>query len=172
MKKFLLLILLALSCNCFAHETTVVLLTGLPCAGKTTIANGLHDLFPESVVIDGDVVRSTINKDLGFTKEDREENLRRVIEMTKMVSHSTPLVFLAFVSPYDSIRQEMKDEIEGAGMTFCEVFVHAPLETCIERDCKGMYAKGLRRKSRSASACSREKQRRGVLVCKRAQRDG
>jgi len=129
-----------------AYCKNVILLTGLPCAGKTTIAKEFHRLLPGSVLLDGDEVRKTINKDLAFTKKDREENLRRVVEMTKLVSRSSEYVILSFVSPYENIRTYMKNAFEKEGIKFYEVFVNAPLKVCIQRDVKGMYQKAIDKK--------------------------
>lgn len=143
MKKFLFLCTIASALSLQAAEKTVVLFTGLPCAGKTTISKKVHEHLPNSVMIDGDAVRKTINKDLGFSKEDREENLRRVVEMAKLVAESTPLTLLSFVSPYEGIRAHLRSEFEKSGIKFLEVFVNAEQKTCIDRDVKGMYAKAL-----------------------------
>jgi adenylylsulfate kinase len=130
-------------CISFLNAKTVVLFTGLPCAGKTTIAQSVHKACPNSVILDADEVRQTINKDLSYTKEDREENLRRVTQMAILMSKSSPLVLLCFVSPYDEIRKYMREEIEKEQINFYEVHVKTSLEECIRRDVKGMYKKAI-----------------------------
>ena len=113
MNKFLLLFLVAVSP---AFSGSVVWFTGLPCAGKTTIAKQFHEFFPNSVIIDGDVVRKAINTDLGFTKEDRVENLRRVREMAKVCLHSTETVLVSVVSPYQSVRDYAENKLRVQGI--------------------------------------------------------
>lgn len=140
-RNFLLLTLF-----CAAHvfgQKTAVWLTGLPCSGKTTIAVEFNKLFPSSVVLDGDQVRKSINADLGFSKEDREENLRRISAIGVNALQSVDTVLIACVSPYQSVRDNARKMFEEAGYTFLEVFVNAPVELCSERDVKGMYKKAL-----------------------------
>ncbi|MCB1109881.1 MAG: adenylyl-sulfate kinase [Chlamydiia bacterium] len=122
---------------------TTIWLTGLPCSGKTTIANYIHQQIPNSVVLDGDDVRKSLNSDLGFTPQDRKENLRRISEMAKIILDSVPVVIISVVSPRQEVRDAARELIEGEEVRFYEVFVDAPLETCIERDVKGMYKKAL-----------------------------
>jgi|GEM_PF-209107 len=127
----------------FATEKRAIWLTGLPCSGKTTIAREFNKRFESSVVVDGDDIRKNINSDLGFSKEDREENLRRITEIGKVVLTSVDTVIIACVSPYQSVRDAARTSFEAAGYTFYEVYVNAPVETCIERDVKGMYKKAI-----------------------------
>lgn len=122
---------------------TTIWLTGLPCSGKTTIANYIHEQIPNSVVLDGDAVRHRLNSDLGFSPEDRKENLRRISEMAKIILESVPVVIISVVSPKQDVRDTAREMIEGEDIRFYEVFVDAPLELCIERDVKGMYKKAL-----------------------------
>ena len=122
---------------------TTIWLTGLPCSGKTTIANYIHEQIPNSVILDGDVVRKNLNSDLGFTPKDRKENLRRISEMAKIILDSVPVVIISVVSPRQEVRDDAREMIEGGAVQFYEVFVDAPLETCIDRDVKGMYKKAL-----------------------------
>ncbi len=116
-------------------------LTGLPSSGKTTLANNLHQLFSESnvssVVIDGDIFRSAFCNDLGFSLNDRHENVRRAARLARLVNSSGVLSVAAFVSPTIAIRQEAR-EIIGQD-SFIEVFVHAPMSICSQRDIKGLY---------------------------------
>ena len=125
------------------HPSRVVWLTGLPGSGKSTIADAavrrLHAMGVHTYVLDGDNVRTGLNKDLGFTAEDRAENVRRVAEVAKLMSDAGLVVFVALVSPYQSDREAAKALFpEG---DFLEVYVDTPVEVCAERDPKGLYAK-------------------------------
>ena len=125
------------------HPNRVVWLTGLPGSGKSTIADStvrrLHAMGVHTYVLDGDNVRTGLNKDLGFTAEDRAENVRRVAEVAKLMSNAGLVVFVALVSPYRADR-EAAAALFGEG-DFLEVFVDTPVEVCAERDPKGLYAK-------------------------------
>lgn len=116
-------------------------LTGLSGAGKTTIAKIVEkDLQARGIKIerlDGDVVRQSLTRDLGFSKEDRDKNIERVTFVAKLLSRNEVGVIASFISPYQAIRDMVREETTN----FIEVFVHAPLEVCAERDVKGMYAK-------------------------------
>jgi adenylyl-sulfate kinase len=117
--------------------------TGLSGAGKTTIATALaerlkaHGLKIER--LDGDVVRRELTRDLGFSKEDRDKNIERVTFVARLLSRNGVGVLAAFISPYREIRAMARRETTG----FIEVFVNAPLEVCIQRDTKGMYARAI-----------------------------
>jgi len=121
----------------------VVWLTGLPGSGKSTIADAaearLHALGVHTFVLDGDNVRTGLNKDLGFTPEDRAENVRRVAEAAKLMLEAGLVVIVALVSPFRTDRRSAKDIFEPG--EFLEVFVDTPVELCAERDPKGLYAK-------------------------------
>ena len=121
----------------------VVWLTGLPGSGKSTIADAaerrLHAMGIHTYVLDGDNVRTGLNKDLGFTPEDRAENVRRVAEASKLMLDAGLVVLVALVSPFRSDRRAAR-EIFDAG-DFLEVYVDTPVEICAERDPKGLYAK-------------------------------
>jgi adenylylsulfate kinase len=121
----------------------VVWLTGLSGSGKTTIAAGTERmLFAEgrmTVVLDGDNVRAGINNNLGFSEEDREENIRRIAEVAKLFKESGVITFCCFVSPTNKIRKLAK-EIIGVN-DFLNVYVGTTLEECEKRDVKGLYAK-------------------------------
>ncbi len=125
------------------HPARVIWLTGLPGSGKSTIADSavrkLHSLGVHTYVLDGDNVRTGLNKDLGFTPEDRAENVRRVAEVGKLMRDSGIVVFVALVSPYRTDR-ESAARLFGPG-EFLEVYVDTPVEVCAERDPKGLYAK-------------------------------
>ncbi len=125
------------------HASKVVWLTGLPGSGKSTIADAtvrrLHALGVHTYVLDGDNVRTGLNKDLGFTAEDRAENVRRVAEVAKLMKDAGLVVFVALVSPYRSDREAAAGLFDEGD--FLEVFVDTPVEVCAERDPKGLYAK-------------------------------
>jgi bifunctional enzyme CysN/CysC len=125
------------------HRGKVLWLTGLPGSGKSTISDSavrkLHALGVHTYVLDGDNVRMGLNKDLGFTPEDRAENVRRVAEVAKLMMDAGVVVFVALVSPFRSDRRAAK-ELFDAG-DFLEVYVDTPVEVCAERDPKGLYAK-------------------------------
>ena len=117
--------------------------TGLSGAGKSTIANlvdkRLHAMGYHSFVLDGDNVRHGLNKDLGFTDEDRVENIRRVAEVAKLMADAGLIVLVSFISPFRAERR-MARELFATG-EFLEVFVDTPLEEAERRDVKGLYAK-------------------------------
>ena len=127
------------------HRAFVVWLTGLSGAGKSTLADMLEQYLFEMglnvYVLDGDNIRTGINKDLDFSKEGRKENIRRVAEVAKLFCDAGVIVITAFISPYAEDRKMARDII-GAD-DFIEVFVDASLECCIKRDVKGLYAKAL-----------------------------
>ena len=120
--------------------------TGLSGAGKSTLAYALQDkLIKQGMnvyVLDGDVLRTGINTDLGFSPEDRAENVRRVGEIAKLMVNANVTVLVALISPYKKDRDKARHLFEAG--QFIEVFVDAPLDTCIERDVKGLYAKAKR----------------------------
>jgi len=117
--------------------------TGLPCSGKTTLALKLNEELkkrgyqPEP--LDGDVTRKYLSKGLGFSKEDRDENIRRVGFVCSLLTRHGAITTAAFVSPYRSIRAEIREMIGR----FVEVYVKCAIEQCIERDVKGMYKKAI-----------------------------
>ena len=121
----------------------VVWFTGLSGAGKSTIANlvekRLHALGRHTYLLDGDNVRHGLNRDLGFTEEDRVENIRRVAEVAKLMVDAGLIVLTAFISPFRAERR-MARELMGEG-EFCEVYVATPIEEAEKRDVKGLYAK-------------------------------
>jgi bifunctional enzyme CysN/CysC len=125
------------------HGGKVVWLTGLPGSGKSTIADAavrrLHALGVHTYVLDGDNVRTGLNKDLGFTSEDRAENVRRVAEVGKLMRDAGLVVFVALVSPYRADRESAAALFEAD--EFLEVYIDTPVEVCAERDPKGLYAK-------------------------------
>ena len=117
--------------------------TGLPCSGKTTIADGLAEVLRNKGLrverLDGDIVRKELTSDLGFSKEDRDENIKRVTFVSKLLTRNGVAVLASFVSPYRRRRDISREEIGD----FIEVYVRCPIEVCMERDIKGMYKKAL-----------------------------
>ena len=117
--------------------------TGLPSCGKTTIAESGRDNSKKKDYkveqLDGDIVRKILSKDLGFSKQDRDENIRRAIVLAKTLTHDNIVVLASFVSPYRKQRREARKEIQK----FIEVYVRCPVEICIQRDVKGLYKKAL-----------------------------
>ncbi|QDT44549.1 putative adenylyl-sulfate kinase [Gimesia alba] len=130
-------------CKQNGHKGAVLWFTGLSGSGKSTIANTVdHKLFEmgkHTFVLDGDNIRMGLNKNLGFSPEDRTENIRRIGEVSKLYNDAGILVMTAFISPYREDRDQVR-EILGDG-EFIEVYVKASLETCEERDPKGLYKK-------------------------------
>jgi len=118
--------------------------TGLPSAGKSTLSRLLHETFDEAgltaEILDGDEVRQRLTRDLGFTKEDREENIRRIAYVSKLLTRVGAIAIVAAISPYRESRNLARAEIGN----FIEVYVECPLQTCMERDVKGLYAKAKR----------------------------
>lgn len=125
------------------HHSAVFYFTGLSGSGKSTIANAVADeLFRQgknTYVLDGDNMRHGLNNDLGFSDEDRVENIRRVGEVAKILVDSGQIVFTAFISPFVSDRKTVRDLL--AENEFIEVYIDCPLEECEERDPKGLYEK-------------------------------
>ena len=122
--------------------------TGLPSSGKSTTAFTLeHELISLgylAYVLDGDNVRHGLNKNLGFSADDREENIRRIGEVAKLFADAGVITMTSFISPYRKER-DMARKIHGeAGLRFVEVFVDTPVEICEERDPKGLYKKARR----------------------------
>lgn len=125
------------------HLSFVVWFTGLSGSGKSTLANMVEKKLFESGIhtfsLDGDNVRNGLNKNLGFSREDRVENLRRIAEVSKLFVDSGSLVIASFISPLKSDRDFVKGIIGDDD--FVEVFVNTPLEVCESRDVKGLYKK-------------------------------
>ena len=128
------------------HQPAIVWFTGLSASGKSTIADIVEQKLAaqnhHTYVLDGDNFRHGLNKDLGFTDEDRVENIRRVAEVARILADSGHIVMTAFISPFRHERRLAK-EIAG-DINFIEVFVDTPLEECEARDPKGLYAKARR----------------------------
>jgi len=131
-----------------AKKGCVIWLTGLPGSGKTSIARALEEeikkLNHKVEVLDGDEVRKWLSPEAGFTREDRERHLRRVAHVARLLAKNGVIVICSFVSPYRSIRNEIRNIVESDDIRFLEVFVKCSLEECIRRDPKGLYKKALR----------------------------
>ncbi|XP_050393584.1 bifunctional 3'-phosphoadenosine 5'-phosphosulfate synthase isoform X2 [Patella vulgata] len=120
-------------------------LTGLSGAGKTTISFALEEYLVSQGIpaysLDGDNVRTGLNKNLGFTPEDREENIRRISEVSKLFADGGIICISSFISPYAKDRDEARRLHEQAGLNFFECYVNTPINICEERDVKGLYKK-------------------------------
>lgn len=119
-------------------------LTGLPSSGKSTLARLLHNALDDMglavEVLDGDEVRQRLTKGLGFTKEDRDENISRIAYVAKLLTRVGAVAIAAAISPYREIRDRARTEIGN----FVEIHVNCPLAVCMQRDVKGLYAKAMR----------------------------
>lgn len=117
--------------------------TGLPSSGKSTIAdlvaNKLRKLGLKVERLDGDIVRKSLSRDLGFSKEDRDKNIERVTFVAKLLTRNGVAVITSFISPYRIMRANARKEIGN----FVEVYVKCPIEICMQRDTKGMYKRAL-----------------------------
>ena len=124
------------------QKGVVVWFTGVSGAGKTTIANELDQLLiannNHSYILDGDIFRSGLSSDLSFTKNDREENLRRIKYVAAMFCDAGIISLVTFISPFTADRQKVRDLL---GESYIEVFVKTSLETAEKRDPKGLYKK-------------------------------
>jgi adenylylsulfate kinase len=127
------------------HKSVVAWFTGLSASGKSTIAHAVErELFQRkcrSFVFDGDNVRHGLCSDLGFSKEDRAENIRRIGEMVKLFSEAGIISLTAFISPFKADRKKVKDLVGDE--FFIEVYCHCPLEVCEQRDVKGHYRRAI-----------------------------
>ena len=125
------------------QKPAILWFTGLSGSGKSTIANiveqALNLTGHHTMLLDGDNVRHGLNRDLGFTEVDRVENIRRVSEVAKLMVDSGLIVICSFISPYAADRQMARTLVDAS--EFIEIFVDTPLEDCIKRDPKGLYAK-------------------------------
>lgn len=125
------------------HSSLVLWFTGLPSSGKSTLANELEKILMQSscrtYILDGDNVRMGLCKDLGFSAEDREENIRRIGEVSKLFMDAGAIVLSAFVSPYRKDRDAVRELVEEG--EFVEIFVKCSVEQCETRDVKGLYKK-------------------------------
>ena len=125
------------------HKGAVFWLCGLSGSGKSTLAVELEKKHASesihSIVLDGDNLRSTLNKDLGVSEEDREENLRRVSEVAKLLVGNGVVVIVSFITPLEKFRAQAKNIIGAAD--YFEIYIHASFEICRQRDVKGLYEK-------------------------------
>lgn len=124
-----------------SDEGCVVWFTGLPCSGKSSIADEVSERLRESdrrvERLDGDIVRQSICADLGFNKKDINENAKRITFVSKLLSRNGTIVLCSFISPFRAIRYEISEQVTN----FIEVYVFADKVTCSQRDVKGMWAK-------------------------------
>jgi bifunctional enzyme CysN/CysC len=127
------------------HKGAVIWLTGLSGSGKSTLSHELErelfNLNHNVYVLDGDNIRHGLNSNLGFSPEDRVENIRRVAEVAKLLADAGVIAVTAFISPYRQDRRRAREIVLESGCDFYEVFVDAPLEVCEQRDPKGLYRK-------------------------------
>jgi adenylylsulfate kinase len=127
----------------YNYRSCVIWFTGLSAAGKSTLANSLttrlHMIGVKGYVLDGDNIRHGLNKDLGFSPEDRKENIRRIGEVAKLFVDAGVIAMTAFISPYREDRKTARDLLKED--EFIEVFVKCSLSECEKRDPKGIYKK-------------------------------
>ncbi|MGH9628593.1 MAG: adenylyl-sulfate kinase [Bryobacteraceae bacterium] len=125
------------------HKGFTLWFTGLSGAGKSTIServlNRLKEAGAKVELLDGDVVRTHLSRGLGFSKEDRDINIRRIGFVCELLSRNGVIALVAAISPYRAVREEVRARIPG----FVEVYVHCPVEVLAERDVKGLYKKAL-----------------------------
>lgn len=125
------------------HQSFILWFTGLSASGKSSVANAfarrLFDRGNQAFVLDGDNVRHGLNKDLGFDEAGRKENIRRIGEVSKLFVENGQIVLTAFISPYREDRQVVRALVEEG--EFIEVYVRCSVETCEQRDPKGLYKK-------------------------------
>ena len=119
--------------------------TGLSASGKSTVATALEQVLLQKGVnsyrLDGDNVRFGLNKNLGFSEQDRVENIRRIGEVAKLFADSTAVAITSFISPYKADRDQARELHKQSGLPFVEVFVDVPVEVAEQRDPKGLYKK-------------------------------
>lgn len=130
-------------CQLSGHKGAVLWFTGLSASGKSTVANTvdhkLHSMGKRSFVLDGDNIRMGLNKNLGFSAEDRAENIRRIGEVAKLFTSAGVVAITAFISPYRKDRDAVRALLEPG--EFIEIFMNTPIELCEQRDPKGLYKK-------------------------------
>lgn len=127
------------------QEGCTIWLTGLSASGKSSIACALEQLILQKQLaayrLDGDNIRFGLNKDLGFSEKDRNENIRRISEVSKLFADSCTISVTSFISPYKDDREKSRELHKESGLKFIEVFVDVPLEVAEQRDPKGLYKK-------------------------------
>ena len=125
------------------HRGFTLWFTGMSGAGKSTISERIYARLKEAgakvELLDGDVVRTHLSKGLGFSKEDRDTNIRRIGFVCELLTRNGVIAIVAAISPY----REIRDEVRGKIGSFVEVYVHCPIEVLAERDVKGLYKKAL-----------------------------
>src|SRR5690625_132716 len=125
------------------HKSAIIWFTGLSGSGKSTISVALEALLYEKGIhtyrLDGDNIRHGLNRNLGFSQADRTENIRRIGEVSKLMIDAGLLTLTAFISPYEEDREQVRQLVEPD--EFIEIYIKASLETCEERDPKGLYKK-------------------------------
>ncbi|MGV9295796.1 adenylyl-sulfate kinase [Amycolatopsis sp. NPDC003676] len=124
--------------------TASIWFTGLPSAGKSTLAAAYAERVRRRrrvQVLDGDVIRAAFFPELGFSKADRISNVRRIGSLARMFAEHGVLALVPVIAPYRQARDHVRSEHEAAGIPFAEVFVDAELRTCVDRDVKGLYAR-------------------------------
>ncbi len=125
------------------QKGVTVWFTGMSGAGKTALALLLEKELRERGLkverLDGDIVRQSLTRDLGFSKEDRDKNIERVTFVAKLLTRNGVAVLCSFISPYRAVRAQVREEVGN----FVEVYCHASLETLVERDVKGLYKKAI-----------------------------
>ncbi len=129
-----------------ASTGAILWFTGLSGAGKSTLARAVAlrlQGIPEVEILDGDVVRTHLSKGLGFSKADRDVNIRRIGFVARLLARHGVFVMTAAISPYANTRDEMRQLAELEGVPFVEVFVQARIESLVERDVKGLYKRAL-----------------------------
>lgn len=130
------------------HKGFVLWFTGMSGAGKSTLASRLNEEFLHRgykvELLDGDEVRTHLSKGLGFTREDRDTNVRRIGWVARVLARNGVIAITAAISPYADVRNEIRAETEREGRTtFVEVYADAPLDALVERDVKGLYKRAL-----------------------------
>ena len=129
------------------HQGFTLWFTGLSGSGKSTLTDLLHEEFQKRdykvEVLDGDVVRTNLSKGLGFSKEDRDTNIRRIGFVCDLLSRNGVIAISAAISPYKEVRAECRELVENDGATFVEVFTKCSLDELVRRDAKGLYKKAL-----------------------------
>jgi adenylylsulfate kinase len=129
-----------------ASRGVIIWLTGLSGAGKSTLSRAVRDAIGAThavEVLDGDEIRAYLSKDLGFSREDRETNIRRIGFVARLLARHGVIAIAAAISPYAATRTEVRTLAEAEGIAFIEVFVSASLDSLVDRDVKGLYKRAL-----------------------------
>ena len=138
-------------------QGVIVWLTGLSGAGKSTLAAATRDAIAEThpvEVLDGDEIRTYLSKDLGYSRADRETNIRRIGYVARILARNGVVAIAAAISPYAAARQEVRELAEAEGIEFVEVFVNASLDSLVARDVKGLYRRALEGEVRNFTGIS------------------